>query len=139
MKYLLDTCVISELVKIKPNRNVLDWINSCEEDFFHLSVLTIGEIQKGISKLPESKKKDKLQSWLDSELKERFAGKILNINAEIAKIWGNIQGIAEKKGKMIPAIDALIAATGIYYRLTIVTRNVTDLDNSGASLFNPWE
>ena len=64
MKYLLDTCVISELVKIKPNRNVLNWIKSCEEESFHLSVLTVGEIQKGISKLPESKKKDKLSHGL---------------------------------------------------------------------------
>ena len=90
MKYLLDTCVISELVKSTPESKVVNWINSCHEEAFFLSTLTIGEIQKGITKLWDSKRKEELQTWLDSELRERFAGRILNIDAEVAKKWGEI-------------------------------------------------
>jgi len=139
VKYLVDTCVISEIAKIKPNKKVIHWISSCQEIFLYLSSLTIGEIQKGISKLAESKRRDTLQAWIDNELKERFSGRILDITTEVAKTWGKIQAMAEKQGRMIPAIDALIAATGIYYKLTVVTRNVNDMKMSGVSLFNPWE
>jgi len=139
VKYLFDTCVISEIVKINPNKKVIHWISSCQEDFLYLSALTIGEIQKGISKLAESKRRDTLQAWIDNELKERFFGRILDITTEVAKTWGMIQAMAEKQGRMIPAIDALIVATGIYYKLTVVTRNVNDMKMSGVSLFNPWE
>ncbi len=139
MKYLLDTCVISELVKTKPNKKVIAWVGSCHEETFFLSTLTIGEIQKGITKLPDSKRKEKLQLWIDSELKDRFAGRILDINTDVAKKWGEIQGQAEKQGKIMPAIDSLIAATGITYGLVVVTRNFSDMEISGISLFNPWE
>lgn len=139
MKYLVVTCVISEIAKIKPNKKVIHWISSRQEDFLYLSSLTIGEIQKGISKLAESKRRGILQAWIDNELKERFSGRILDVNIDVAKTWGKIQAIAEKQGKMIPAIDSLIAATGIYYKLTVVTRDVTDMKMSGVSLFNPWE
>lgn len=139
MKYLLDTCIISELVKTKPNKKVVAWIKSCHEESFCLSALTIGEIQKGITKLRDSKRKKHLQSWIDSELKNRFSGRILNVNTEVAKKWGEIQGHAEKEGRILPAIDALIAATGICYGLIVVTRNTSDMENSGVSLFNPWE
>ena len=139
MNYLLDTCVISEMIKSNPNRNVINWITSCQENSFYLSVLTIGEIQKGISKLSESKRKNELQSWIDNELRERFSGKILDINTEVAKVWGKIQGNSEKQGITIPAIDSLIAATGIFYGLIVVTRNIVDMENTGVSLLNPWK
>jgi len=139
VKYLLDTYVISEIAKIKPNQKVIHWISSCQEDFLYLSSLTLGEIQKRISKLAESKRRGILQAWIDNELKERFSGRILDVNTDVAKTWRKIQAIAEKQRKMIPAIDSLIAATGIYYKLTVVTRNVTDIKMSGVSLFNPWE
>ncbi|MGA1865566.1 MAG: type II toxin-antitoxin system VapC family toxin [bacterium] len=139
MNYLLDTCVISEMIKSNPNRNVINWITSCQENSFYLSALTIGEIQKGISKLSESKRKNELQSWIDNELRERFLGKILDINIEVAKVWGKIQGNSEKQGVTIPAIDSLIAATGIFYGLIVVTRNIIDMENTGVSLLNPWK
>ncbi|MGA1842720.1 MAG: type II toxin-antitoxin system VapC family toxin [bacterium] len=139
MNYLLDTCVISEMIKSNPNRNVINWITSCQENSFYLSVLTIGEIQKGISKLSESKRKNELQSWIDNELRERFSGRILDINTEVAKVWGKIQGNSEKQGITIPAIDLLIAATGIFYGLIVVTRNIVDMENTSVSLLNPWK
>ena len=138
MKYLLDTCVISELVKLKPNPKVVKWINSKHEHDFYLSVLTIGEIQKGISKLSESKKKDPLFDWLNSELLERFEGRILHVDEITAMRWGTIQGELEAMGNKMPTIDGLIAATAQIFELTIVTRNGDDMEKSGVEIINPW-
>lgn len=110
MNFLLDTCVISELIKTQQNKKVVDWVNLCSEETLFLSSLTIGEIQKGISKLPVSKKKNKLQNWLDQSLFERFDRKILSIDYIVAQKWGKILSTSEKKGFRLPAIDSLIAA-----------------------------
>ena len=139
MKYLLDTCVISELVKAKPSKKVASWVTKNEEANFYLSSLTFGELYKGISKLPDSKRREKLSLWIEQDLKDRFAGKILNIDLLVAKTWGEIQGASEAAGNPMPAIDGLIAATALTYDLTVVTRNVTDMQQSGASLLNPWK
>jgi len=139
MKYLIDTCIISELIKARPSKKVVEWVSSKSEENFYLSVLTIGEIQKGISKLADSKKKENLQSWITIDLKDRFTGRILDIDSGVAQKWGEIQGSAEKQGLMMPAIDALIAATAVCHGLTVVTRNIQDMQNSGARLYNPWQ
>lgn len=139
MKYLLDTCVISELVKSKPNKKVVSWIEKNDEDNFFLSSLTFGELYKDIAKLPDSKKKKKLSQWIEHDLKERFTGKIFDIDLLVAKTWGEIQGASETAGSPMPAIDSLIAATGLSHDLTVVTRNVADMQQSGATLLNPWE
>ena len=138
-KYLLDTCVISELTKTKPKRSVVTWINENEEVNFYLSSLTFGELYKSAAKLPDSKKRKKLFHWIEQDLKERFAGKILDIDLNVARIWGEIQGRSETTGNPMPAIDGLIAATALAYNLTVATRNISDMQQSGASLFNPWE
>jgi predicted nucleic acid-binding protein len=139
MKYLLDTCVISELTKIKPKKKVVSWINEHDEVNFYLSSLTFGELYKGISKLPDSKKRKKLFHWIEQDLKERFAGKILDIDLTVARIWGEIQGLSEAAGNPMPAIVGLIAATALAHDLTVVTRNISDMQQSGAALLNPWE
>lgn len=139
MNFLLDTCVISELIKTRQNQNVIDWINSCTEDSLFLSSLTIGEIQKGISKLPTSKKKNTLQNWLDKNLFTRFNRRILPIDSLVAQKWGEILSFSEKNGFKLPAIDSLIAATAIVNNLTLVTRNTKDMVQNGVSLYNPWE
>jgi len=138
MNYLLDTCLISELSKLKPNEKVVDWVLSENETNFYVSVLTFGELHKGVQKLPESKKKEELQVWIEDELKNRFQNRIIGIDMRVSILWGKIQCFAEKKGKPMPAIDSLIAATGIAYELTVVTRNVTDMEQSGVKLLNPW-
>jgi toxin FitB len=138
MNYLLDTCLISELSKVKPNEKVVDWVLSENETSFYVSVLTFGELHKGVQKLPESKKKEELQVWIEDELKNRFQNRIIGIDMRVSILWGKIQCFAEKKRKPMPAIDALIAATGIAYELTVVTRNVTDMEQSGVKLLNPW-
>ena len=139
MKYLIDTCVISELVKKNPDGNVVEWFSTQNEANLFLSVLTIGEIHKGIEKLPQSPKKEILHNWIEMDLKERFDERILNIDTEIAEEWGRIQITAEKAGTPMPAVDSLIAATAKVHHLTVLTRNTGDMEASGAALINPWE
>ena len=102
MNYLLDTCIISELIKPKPNSKVIKWLRSCREESLFLSSLTIGEIQKGISKLSEARKKNELQTWLDVELALRFDRRILGIDIAVAKKWGDIQASSELAGNKMP-------------------------------------
>jgi toxin FitB len=138
MNYLLDTCLISELAKSEPNKKVVDWVLNENETNFYVSALTFGELHKGIEKLSESKKKKELQIWVENELKNRFQNRIIGIDMRISITWAKIQCIAEKQGKPMPAIDSLIAATGIVHNLIVVTRNVADMEQSGVKLFNPW-
>lgn len=138
MNYLLDTCVISELIKKSPDSNVLKWISSVEETDLFLSVLTFAEIHKGIEKLPASKKKQKLHTWVNSDLKERFKNRIIDLDLRIATKWGEIQGQAELSGRPMSLIDSLIVATGAVHTLVVVTRNTKDMDGGDVSLLNPW-
>lgn len=139
MKYLLDTCVISELAKPAPNPKVVAWATQNDEENFYLSSLTFGEIHKGIFKLPPSKRKEDLLQWVEHELKDRFRTRIIEITLKVARQWGETQAISESQGRPMPTIDSLIAATGLAHDLTVVTRNVADMRQSGVSLLNPWE
>jgi predicted nucleic acid-binding protein len=127
------------LTKQKPDKSLLNWIKQKDEIDFYLSVLTIGELYKGISKLEESKKKQTLTQWVESDLTKRFENRILPINGSVAKKWGEIQGRAEQEGKKMPVIDSLIAATGLVHDFQVVTRNTKDMETSGVTVFNPWE
>jgi len=139
VKYLLDTCVISELVAKKPNPKVVSWIDSIDPDSAYLSVITIGEIRKGIEKLPDSRRKTTLHSWLIEELMARFSGKILPIETEVVLMWGQLIGSLESDGKKMAAIDSLIAATALYNHCSLVTRNETDFKHTGIGIINPWD
>lgn len=133
--FLIDTNVISELIKPKPSPKVVGWIDANDEQLFHLSVLTLGEIRRGIVQLPHSRRRTDLAAWLNGDLLTRFAGRILHINEEIADRWSHIAGT---KGATIPVIDGLLAATAIHHNLTLVTRNIRDMAQTGVVLFNPW-
>jgi len=138
MNYLLDTCLVSELAKPDPDKKVVGWVLSKNETSFYLSVLTFGELHKGVEKLPESRRKEDLRIWVEGELKDRFQSRIIGIDMRVSILWGSIQCFAEKRGKPMPAVDSLIAATGLAHDLTVVTRNVTDMEQSGVKLLNPW-
>lgn len=138
MKYLLDTCVLSELVKKKPDHNVVEWISCIEEAKLFVSVLTIAEIHKGSEKLPESKRREKLLRWVDEDLRERFRGRILSFDLQTAAVWGKMQAKAEMSGKTMPIIDGMIAATASAHNLAVATRNISDMKSSGVMLINPW-
>jgi toxin FitB len=139
MNYLLDTCVISELIKKQPNSKVVQWISNIEEANLFISVLTIGELHKGIEKLPESRKKNNLHKWVTYDMKKRFQNRIIDFDLHTATIWGKIHARSEMSGQKLPAIDSLIAATGISHDLVVVTRNTRDMESSGVELLNPWE
>ena len=138
MKYLLDTCVISEVIKKHPNEKVMSWLQCQDETTLYLSVLTFGEIQKGIEKAPNERLKRKLSLWVEEDLKKRFDGRIIPLDLRVATKWGSLQGNAEKIGKPMPAIDGLIAVSGYCHNCTVVTRNTSDMEQSTADLLNPW-
>lgn len=139
MKFLLDTCLISELVKKKPDEKVVTWLDKCDEQNLFLSVLTFGELQKGVSKLLVSDRKEELQTWIDHDLAERFAGRILAVDRDTALVWGRLQGEAEQCGEKLPVTDSLIAATAKAHNLTVVSRHSKDLERCKAKVFNPWK
>jgi toxin FitB len=139
MKWLLDTCVISGLVSKQPHNAVIEWIDSIEAENLYLSVITIGEIAKGIEKLPQSKRKRELHRWLTEDLLLRFDGRILVLDVDVLLVWGQLTGSLESKGKKMSAIDSLVAATARHWNLTIATRNVADYSHSEIPIFNPWD
>lgn len=138
MKYLLDTCVISELVKPSPNPMVLDWLHDIPSERLFLSVITIGEIRKGLTKLPNSKRKDRLTEWLNSLL-EDYQDRIYSIDLAVAENWGVMQGKAETSGMPMSSMDSLIAAIAYTHNLILVTRNVIDFKATNLPINNPWE
>jgi len=139
MKYLLDTCLLSELLKPQPRQTVIEWFQTVPETQLYLSVLTLGELHKGIAKLPGSKRKQKLELWLESDLKQRFKTRLLNIDLQTALVWGTVLAQAEQRGQSMSAIDSLLSATALAHNLVLVTRNTRDMEASGVPLLNPWE
>ena len=137
--FLLDTNCISELVRNRPERRVLKWMEAADESLLYLSVLTLGEIRKGVAGLPQSRRRSQLEAWLEEDLQVRFAGRILSIDAAVADRWGLLAADAKRKGRTISIIDGLLAATAMQHNLTIVSRNVSDFANTPAAVLNPWE
>jgi len=139
MSFLLDTNVISELVAPKPNLGVIDWLDGLDQESVFLSVITIGELKRGIEKLNDLHRKRTLSDWLTGDLLIRFGDQVLPIDVSVILTWGSLVADMEAIGKPIPAIDSLLAATAVQFGLTLVTRNVRHFEGAGISLFNPWE
>jgi predicted nucleic acid-binding protein len=137
--YLLDTNVISELTKLRPESKVVSWFQATGEELLYLSVLTVGEIRKGIDSLPRSNKRALLESWLANDLVLRFAGRILVVNLDIAERWALISAQAKIAGASLAVIDGLMAATALHHNLTLVTRNTKDVQVAGINTLNPWQ
>lgn len=143
MTYLLDTCIVSKLpkMKVRNDTKLLSWIVKHDETEYFLSVVTVGEIQAGISQLThpsDQRKKMLLEEWFISDLSLRFKGRIIDVDEIVAKKWGQIVGTARAKGICIPSNDALIAATALTHNLVVVTENGKDFIHSGVSIFNPY-
>lgn len=138
MRYLLDTNVISELVSKQPNERLITWIDGIDDQLVYLSVITIGEIKRGIEKLPNSRRKRTLNHWLNEDLLIRFDDKILAIDLPVILAWGKLIAQLEGQGRALPAIDSLIAATALHHDLNLVTRNEKDFAGTGVAIVNPW-
>lgn len=138
MNYLLDTNVISELIAKQPNADVVQWIDQLEPEQIYLSVVTIGEIRKGIVKLPESRRKQVLEQWLVEGLLLRFDDHILPLGIDEILTWGAMSGELATRGINLPVMDSLIAATALHHRCTLATRNEADFRFTGVKVVNPW-
>jgi toxin FitB len=136
--FLLDTNVISELVKARPEPRVTKWIEATDEALLYLSVLTLGEIRKGIAALPHSARRASLEAWLDHDLALRFSDRILPIDQQVADRWGRMAGSAASRKSPLPVIDGLFAATAEQHDLIFVTRNTRDIAATGIRAFDPW-
>lgn len=136
--FLLDTNVISELVKPEPETNVVRWIEETDESLIFLSVITLGEIRNGIERLTLGRRRGQLESWLRIDLPARFQDRILPVDESVAERWGALSAIATANGKPVPVIDGLLAATAVHHDLMLVTRNVQDVAGTGVPTLNPW-
>ncbi|MGA9665385.1 MAG: type II toxin-antitoxin system VapC family toxin [Gallionella sp.] len=135
MSYLLDTNVISELVRPKPAKAVLAWFENIPSEALHISVLALGEIRKGVEQLPDGPRREKLRLWLEHELIDWFGARILPVDIPVADRWGRL--IAQM-GRPAPSIDSLLAATALHHELRLVTRNQKDFVYPGLEVVNPW-
>jgi len=139
LRYLLDTCVVSEFVKPRPEVNVVKWLGSIEVDRAFLSVVTLGEVQFGISQRPASNRRTELEVWLNADLLSQFGDRMLALDGDTMLTWGRLTAEQRQRGEPMGVMDSLIAATAIQHQMVLVTRNVTDFRFTGLSLFNPWE
>ncbi|MBA3285742.1 MAG: type II toxin-antitoxin system VapC family toxin [Nitrosopumilus sp.] len=135
MSYLLDTNIVSETIRKQPNSHVIEWLRLIDNKDIYISVLTLGEIRKGVEKLDKNEKRDKILIWLENDLYQWFQGRILNIDYKVADKWGFL---LSQHPSPLPAIDALIAATALTHNLKLVTRNVKDFQFTGLELINPF-
>jgi len=135
--FLLDTCLLSEVWKPAPARTVIEWLNQTIEDELFLSVLTLGELRKGIDRMPVGKKRDRLSRDYVA-LRSRFSTRVLPITDVVAERWGQVSAEAGRAGKHVHVVDGLIAATALVSGLTVVTRNVGDFSATNVPVANPW-
>jgi toxin FitB len=138
MNYLLDTNVLCEPTRPKPDPAVIAWLAGADEDRLHLSAVTLAEVQRGVSRLPSGSRRERIQRWLESDILERFAGRILPVNHSVAGQWGQIMAEAETIGRPMNSLDGFIAATAVAMDLTLVTRNIADFEKSVPQIVNPW-
>lgn len=139
MNYLLDTCAVSEFTKPRPDAGLMAWLRAAPETSLHLSTLSLGEIQQGVSHLPVSARKQRLQAWFDEDLQPRFAGRLLPADAGVCLMWGKLRAFAAQAGYTLPVLDSLIAATALTHHLVLVTRNQADFARvDGLQVMNPW-
>lgn len=137
--FLLDTNCISELVRAHPEPSVTSWLQAADEKMLYLSVLTLGEIRKGLAALPQSKRRTQLETWLEVALQTRFSGRILGIDGAVADRWGSLAAAAKRHGTPLAIVDGLLAATAIHHNLTVVSRNTKDFAGAQVPVLNPWD
>ena len=138
MNFLLDTNVVSEAMQKQPSAVVLDWIAAQPEESLFISAITVGELRRGALLLSEGKRRRALLSWIETDIKPGFAGRILPIDTAVMEHWANLQVATRKLGRRMPVIDGLLAATALANGFSLATRNSADFEAAGVSLVNPW-
>lgn len=138
MRLLLDTNVLSEVTRPAPDARVLDWLDGLDEDRSFISVVSIAEIRRGVALMDEGRKREALAQWLAQDLPQRFEQRVLPVDEPVALAWGDLMGLAKRRGRGLSSMDGLIAATAIAQELTLATRNTNDFEGFGIELFNPW-
>ena len=136
--FLFDTCLLSELIKPTPNRNVELWAKSVDPMASFLSAMSIGEVRKGIERRPHDARRAFLENWLSVDVPNAFRGRVLAFGSEVADLYGRIKAKADSNGRVVGVPDAIIAATALHYNLSVVTRNAGDFEPLGVSVVNPW-
>ena len=139
MRFLLDTNVLSELVRTAPAPSVVRWVSAAPPLELAISVLTIGELAKGVALRTPGRRRDALHKWFDTELPRQFLGRLLEVDAAVATIWGRLSAEGAKRGRALPVIDGLLLATAAAHGLTLVTRNERDCAGRGVDIVNPWQ
>ena len=138
MNYLLDTNVVSEWVKPRPDAKVVRWLADIDEDSVYLSVITFAEIRQGVYEMSAGRRRDAIKVWLDKDLWERFEGRILDVNLPVTEVWGSLMARSLKMGMNLNVMDAFIAAAAKVHALTLVTRNAKHFEKLDVPLANPW-
>jgi hypothetical protein len=138
VSFLLDTNVVSEWVRPRPDPGVVAWLAEADEDRIFISVITLAELRYGIERMATGQRRRRLDEWLREELPLRFEGRVLPIDATIADTWGRLTALRETSGRPFGAADAYIAATAEARDLTLVTRNISDFERTVRAVVNPW-
>ncbi|WP_266030933.1 type II toxin-antitoxin system VapC family toxin [Brucella intermedia] len=138
MRLLLDTNVLSEVTRPSPDTHVLGWLDRLDEDRTFISVVSIAEIRRGVALMDEGRRRNSLTEWLARDLPQRFEQRVLPVDEAVALAWGNLMGLAKRRGRGLSSMDGLIGATAIAQSLTLATRNIKDFDGLGIDLYNPW-
>lgn len=138
MRLLLDTNVLSEVTKPAPDARVLEWLDGLDEDRSFISVVSIAEIRRGVALMDEGRKREALADWLARDLPQRFEQRVLPVDESVALAWGDLMGLAKRRGHGLSSMDGLIAATAISQDLTLATRNTKDFEGFGIDIIDPW-
>ncbi|EJL49684.1 putative nucleic acid-binding protein, contains PIN domain-containing protein [Rhizobium sp. CF122] len=138
MRLLLDTNVLSEVTKPRPEGRVLEWLDGLDEDRTFISVVSIAEIRRGVALMDNGRKRDALVEWLARDLPQRFERRVIPVDERVALAWGDLMGDAKRSGRGMSSMDGLIAATAIAHDLALATRNTKDFEGFGIELIDPW-
>ena len=139
MNYLLDTNVISEWTKPRPDAGLVEWLATVDEDRLFISVVTLAELRFGVERMDKGARRNRLDSWLIDELPERFEDRVVFVTPDLADVWGRMMARGQSIGRPVGSRDALIAATAEQLQFTLVTRNVSDFEALDIPLLHPWQ
>jgi len=138
MAFLLDTNVISETVRARPEQRVLDWLSRQRPEDLFLCAPTLGELIRGMHRLADTRRRDVLRNWIETELTAQFDGRVLAFDENAAAVWGRMMGEGDRQGQTLPSADGQIAAIASHHALTVATRNTRDMQRFACAVFNPW-